>query len=89
VGDPVLEPVFAGSARRIARLRRTGITAANRRAYADWVRAAIAPRNIAGLADPARRNLYPVDLDILVERAALLGLEPEQVIAALPRLRGN
>jgi FADH2 O2-dependent halogenase len=89
VGDPVLEPVFAGSARRIARLRRTGITAANRRAYADWVRAAIGPRNIAGLAEPARRNLYPVDLDILVERAALLGLEPEQVIAALPRLRGN
>ena len=89
VGDPVLEPVFRGSARRIARLRRSGITDANRRAYADWVRGAIAQRNIAGLADPARRNLYPVDLDVLVERAALLGLEREQILAALPRLRGN
>jgi FADH2 O2-dependent halogenase len=88
-GDPVLGPAFAGSARRIARLRHTGVTPAGRQAYFDWISRTIAPRNIAGLADPARRNLYPVDLDVLVERAGLLGLEREQVIAALPRLRGN
>jgi len=89
VGDPVMGPAFAASARRIARLRRAGVTEAGRRQYDAWVRKTIAPRNIGGLADPARRNLYPVDLEVLVERAGLLGLERDQVIAALPRLRGT
>jgi hypothetical protein len=49
---------------------------------------AIAPRNVVGLADPARRNLYPVDLDTLIDRHALLGLSRDEIIAALPKLRG-
>ena len=49
---------------------------------------AIASRNIAGLGDPSRRNLYPVDLDLLVERADLLGLTPHEMRLYLPRLRG-
>lgn len=56
--------------------------------FADWVAHAIAPRNVAGLLDPARHNLYPVDLDVLVERHALLGLDREQLVAAMPALRG-
>jgi hypothetical protein len=48
--------------------------------------AAIAPRNLAGLADPRRRNLYPVDLEALVAAADLLGLTPAAARAALPRL---
>jgi hypothetical protein len=52
------------------------------------MRAAIAPRNVVGLEDPARRNLYPVDLDTLIERHALLGLTRDDLIQALPRLRG-
>lgn len=63
-------------------------TDAQRREYVDWVATAIAPRNIAGLADPARRNLYPVDLDVLVDRHALLGLDRASLIERLPRLRG-
>ena len=47
----------------------------------------IASRNVAGLADPRRRNLYPVDLDILIERCSLLGLSPSAVRRAQPRLR--
>jgi hypothetical protein len=77
VGDPVLEPLPRASQRRLGR-----------KGFAQWVASAIAPRNIAGLADPAAHNLYPVDLDVLVDRHALLGLSREEIIAALPALRG-
>ena len=50
---------------------------------------AVASRNVAGLADPDRRNLYPVDLEVLVERSHLLGLTPADVRRALPRLRAG
>lgn len=63
-------------------------TAAERREFAAWVTQVIAPRNIAGLADPARDNMYPVDLDVLVERHALLGMTRSALIDALPGLRG-
>lgn len=48
----------------------------------------LAPRNVAGMADPERRRLYPVQLDTLVTHAAVLGHTKEGVRAALPRLRG-
>jgi tetracycline 7-halogenase / FADH2 O2-dependent halogenase len=54
---------------------------------AAWVRQAIAPRNVAGLADPDRRNLYPVDLDALRRGAHLLGLERAELEGRLARLR--
>ena len=54
-----------------------------------WMSEAIADRNIAGLADPLRNNLYPVDFDALVNGHELLGLTRPEVIDALPRLRGN
>ncbi|MEP7381496.1 MAG: FAD-dependent monooxygenase [Gemmatimonadota bacterium] len=56
--------------------------------FATWVTESIAPRNIAALADPARHNLYPADLEALVDRHALLGLTRDQVVAGLPALRG-
>lgn len=56
--------------------------------YEAWVAERIAPRNVAGLADPARRNRYPVDLDLLLDRAPLLGHTRESLAALLPRLRG-
>jgi hypothetical protein len=59
-----------------------------RAAYARWVREAIEPRNIAGLADPASHNLYPLDIDTLIERHAKLGLTRDQLVGALPELRG-
>ena len=49
----------------------------------------IAPRNVAGLADPARARMYPVDLDTLVAQSDLLGLDRDTLRAALPRLRGG
>jgi hypothetical protein len=59
-----------------------------RRGFAEWAALAIAPRNIAGLAEPERRNLYPIDFDTLIERHALLGMSREQLLSALPALRG-
>ncbi len=59
------------------------------RRFSAWLEHGIAPRNLAGLADPARNNLYPLDLEVLIERASLLGLSRAELIAALPRLRGD
>ena len=91
VGDQVLDPLPREALRRLRAIthRRGDIgSVEEREAFALWVRTAIAPRNIAGLADPARRNLYPLDLDVLIERHGLLGLSRDQVVAALPALRG-
>ncbi|MEP6905740.1 MAG: FAD-dependent monooxygenase [Gemmatimonadales bacterium] len=92
VGDPVLEPLARESLRRLR-----GITKSNgetgtleeRQVFVDWITDAISQRNIAGLADPERHNLYPVDFDVLVEKHALLGMSREELVAALPALRGN
>ncbi len=82
-GDPVIAGALAGA------LEQLEDPAADGEAFEDWIADAIAPRNLAGLADPSRRNLYPVDLRTLVRSAGLLGLSREEVEAALPRLRGE
>jgi FADH2 O2-dependent halogenase len=91
VGDKVLGPLPAASRRRLRRITRGAArpgSVQERKAYVAWVAEAIGPRNVAGLADRSRHNLYPVDLDLLLERHALLGLERDQLVAALPALRG-
>ena len=55
----------------------------------DAVRRVIAPRNVAGLANPDRRRLYPADPEVLVAAAHLLGLTRDELRARLPRLRGE
>jgi FADH2 O2-dependent halogenase len=92
VGDPLLEPLARASHRRLRRIThgrgRPG-TAGQRRAFGQWAAQAIAPRNIGGFADPAARRLYPVDVDVLVDRHALLGLSHDELLDALPALRGG
>jgi FADH2 O2-dependent halogenase len=91
VGDQTLEPLPWESLGRLRRItgRRDCVGAPDeRRDFASWIAGVTAPRNVAGLADPARNNLYPVDLDVLIERHALLGLRRAEVLAALPALRG-
>jgi tetracycline 7-halogenase / FADH2 O2-dependent halogenase len=91
VGDPVLEPLARDSLRRLRKItegRGEIGTLAERGGFVDWIGHAIAPRNIAGLADPSRRNLYPVDFDALIEQHALLGMSRAQLLEALPALRG-
>jgi FADH2 O2-dependent halogenase len=91
VGDPVLGPVPHESFERLRAITRgTGRsgTARERGTFVGWIADAIGPRNVAGLADPSRHNMYPVDLELLVERHALLGMSRERLIEALPALRG-
>ena len=91
IGDDVLEALPRESYARLRRINAAGGDRGRedaRRDFADWIGAAIAPRNVAGLADRARRNLYPVDLDVLVERHALIGMSREELLVALPKLRG-
>ena len=92
VGDPILEPLPAAALARLRAITRsngeTG-TVQERQAFAHWMSDAIADRNIAGLADLRRNNLYSIDFDALVDGHNLLGLTRADVIDALPRLRGN
>jgi FADH2 O2-dependent halogenase len=92
VGDSVLGSLPRESLNRlreITRGRGEPGTAPERRKFVEWITQAIAPRNVAGLADPARRNLYPVDFDALVSRHALLGMTREQLLQGLPAIRGT
>jgi hypothetical protein len=75
----------------LGRLRGLGQASskAQREEFLAWLDTSLAGWNIAGLGDPARCNLYPVDLQILVDRSALLGLSREEMIASLPKLRGE
>ena len=91
-GSPQIEGTFRQARQRLQEIPRDERGAASdrdREEFASWVEEAIADRNVAGLGDPRRRNLYPVDLDLLIERAQLLGLTPDAVRASLPLLRGS
>jgi FADH2 O2-dependent halogenase len=91
VGDPVLGPLPREALRRlreITRRRGEAGTDIERKEFVEWITRAIAPRNIAGLADPSRKNLYPVDFDALIEQHALLGMTRAAILEGLPALRG-
>jgi tetracycline 7-halogenase / FADH2 O2-dependent halogenase len=91
VGDEVLSSLPRESYERLAAITRgrgERGSAEQRREFAEWIARSLESRNVAGLADPARRNLYPVDLDVLVDRHALLGMSRARVLDALPALRG-
>jgi FADH2 O2-dependent halogenase len=91
VGDSVLGPLPSESLKRLRQIthsRGDVGTFDERRDFADWVTRAIAPRNIAGLSNHARQSLYPVDFDALIEQHALLGMSRDQLVDALPLLRG-
>ena len=91
VDDTVLGPLpreAHGRLRRITRGTGDAGTRKERQEFVDWMSRAIAPRNVAGLANPARSNLYPVDFDALVEQHSLLGMSRTQLLEGLPTLRG-
>lgn len=92
VGDPTLEPLPREALDRLRRItggRGRGGAAGEHHEFAAWLADAIAPRNVAGLADPSRNNLYPADPDALLERHALLGLTRNELLRSLPVLRGT
>lgn len=91
VGDPTLEDLPRESLRRLDRaLAGSDRDGGNERAhFTQWMRSAIRSRNVAGLAESGRHNLYPVDFDALVDGHALLGMDRDELIAMLPALRGS
>ena len=92
VGDAVLEDLPRESLQRLDRTLslRGSVEASGARAdFTRWIRSAIQSRNVAGLADPGRHNLYPVDFDALIAAHDLLGMTRRHVIAMLPALRGS
>ncbi len=91
VDDDILSPLPEEALRRVLAITRgcgESGSVTERRAYAEWVGGAIEARNVAGLADAGRQNLYPVDFDVLLRSHALLGMTRDQLEAALPSLRG-
>ena len=88
--DPVLRRIIAEAA-RLAQERRAEPFPDQRplESPIDAVQRLIAPRNVAGLADPARRRLYPADVETLVAAAGVIGLSPREARAKLPLLRGE
>jgi FADH2 O2-dependent halogenase len=91
VGDPLLEPLPSMALERLRHitLGNGAVGSADQRAeYAQWARESIASRNIGGFAEPSRRHLYPVDIDLLLDGHELLGMTRDQVVAGLPALRG-
>ena len=87
VGDPPLDALPAASLTRLREITRSRGeigSSDDRHAFADWIAQSIAPRNIAGLAEPARHNLYPVDFDALIEGHSRLGMSRERLMEALP-----
>ena len=91
-GDARRERLFGESTMRLRTVlggRSCSPSEAERQGFVAWMTEAINERNVAGLADPARHNLYPVDLDLLVERAGLLGMTGAELRSKLHLLRGN
>jgi FADH2 O2-dependent halogenase len=91
VGDPLLEVLPKEALRRLRSItHRRGDAGSppDRRQFTEWLSQAIAPRNVAGLANSDLQNLYPVDFEVLVEKHDLLGMSRSQVVDALPALRG-
>jgi len=90
-GQPGLESLFAAALERLREWRSTPSrdrpTAA--KAFESWMLREISERNVIGLGDPSRHNLYPVDLLVLLANASKLGFAREEMRSNLYRLRGS
>ncbi|HVS64196.1 MAG TPA: FAD-dependent oxidoreductase [Thermoanaerobaculia bacterium] len=80
-----LDPVGVELLERACRLS-SGPSALDADSYRSCIRSAIAPRNVAGLGDPERHPLYPVDPEAIIAAAGRLGIERAEARRLLPRL---
>jgi len=87
-GDPILRSLFFQARDRL-KAAKSPLAPKGAKDFTSWVVERIAPRDLCGFDRPKMHNLYDVDLNLLVERAHLLAMEPGEVFAALPRLRGS
>ena len=83
--DAVCRRLFEELEERSAAARGTA------RKLTEWIGPAIEPRNLIGLADPSRRNVYPVDLEDMERRrdrmARRLGVGTDEIRRRWRRLR--
>lgn len=82
--DEVLERVFTDVLHHL-RADAPRVPGALRTAVVEQLR----ERDVAGLDQPPKSNVFPLDLELLVRRAERLGLDRETVRARLDRLRGQ
>jgi len=85
-GDAAWAALFQEAYSRVQNVLAVGSHEA-RQHFAQWVVDGIRARNLVGLGE-ASTHLYGVDLDLLVERSARLGLTAPELSRRLPRLRG-
>ena len=78
-------PDFAPEAIRLMDRATHVHTPEETRQFAEDVRRAIEPINVAGHADPRRRNWYPIDASDLVSSSHKLNATPEAIEALLDR----
>lgn len=83
---PTFGPALRRLCERVISAESGGFSDREEADFADEVRRAIEPINIAGLCDPDRRNWYPVDPNDLIAGAAKLGATPQDVTRMIPRL---
>jgi FADH2 O2-dependent halogenase len=90
--DPELEQMFMEAKSRLDSLSQTkgiGDYPVLADSFKTWIQERIACRNVIGLGDPTRDNLYPVDLDVMRSHAELLGLTGQEMRSRLHLLRGR
>jgi tetracycline 7-halogenase / FADH2 O2-dependent halogenase len=78
-------PTFAPEAQRLIARAGSVRTPEEKTQFAEDVRRTIEPVNVAGLADPQRRNWYPVDAEDLLASAHKLHANREEVERLLER----
>ena len=78
-------PQFGPACEEICISARQNLTGAEAEALIAKIHAAIEPINVAGLANPDRRNWYPIEADDLLNAAARLDASRDEVRALLAR----
>jgi FADH2 O2-dependent halogenase len=79
-----MEP-FANSAKELCDRARNGLSASEQAAWSECVHRTIAPYDIAGLTDPARRFHFPVKADDLRANRSKLQASDAEIDALLAR----
>jgi FADH2 O2-dependent halogenase len=78
-------PGFGQDSRKLLARAHDLVGVAETRAFVDDVRRLIAPFNVGGFGEPARRNWYPVFAEDLLDAGYKLGARREEMVALLER----
>lgn len=84
--DPVVTSVLTAASRRLGGVLAESSKTEAVAGFEHWMGRGIEPRNLAGLADAAKQNLYPADVATVVRAAGKLGLTEQVVRERLPLL---